>query len=187
MNKGRVDRQYLGTWTSGLMVLRPNATLHARLVAEVALPSAWGSQAWLAPDNPHLRSDGGYRNDQRFLGEFFLARHAAALPARWFDPYRFHANPLSCRGLGAPPPYPALANFTWARDVRLTHFGCVPKPWRARGMKPHGSCLDDVVRQWVATLDAALAAALAAEAAPPALRARWRALQAAGAAYTEGG
>jgi hypothetical protein len=161
-----MEARHVGEWTSGIIVCRPNRTLFAQLGAEAGSRSLWGSDVALAAPGG---GDGGFRNDQRFLGEFFLARHPAALPARWVDPYRFHANPMTCRGLRVPP-HPSLANFTWAGDVRTTHFGCVPKPWRHGG--DGDGCFDDLVRTWRRHFYAAVDAAAADPALPAATRAR---------------
>ena len=133
------------------MVLRPNASLYAMMVDEAGRrDSKWGSNAWVAvPGNKGLSSDGFFRNDQRFLGEFFLARHNATLPAVWLDPYVYHANPLMCAGFPADKlPAPGLANFSWEHTVKLTHFGCVSKPWKGADTADVPPCLERVVALW---------------------------------------
>ena len=153
----------VGEWTSGIIICRPNRTLYDHLALDITERSDWGSNMWVAqPNNPGFSSDGHYRNDQRYLGEFFLRKHKDTLPARWLDPYHYHANPVMCRGYPpGQPPAPELANFTWA-DVKLTHFGCVSKPWHDAGKPrtPMPDCFEGIVATWRAHFAAAMAEAL---------------------------
>lgn len=162
-----MEAKHLAEWTSGIIVCRPNMSLFAQLGVEANTRSIWGSDVAIAQPG---EGDGGFRNDQRFLGEFFLVRHATDLPAKWVDPYRYHANPMTCRGSRSPPPHPSLANFSFDADVRTTHFGCVPKPFRHTG--DGDGCFDTMVRKWRRHFYSATDAAIADPALPQAVRDR---------------
>lgn len=99
-SSARMTPDHLGDWTSGIIICHPNVTIYKLLVDAVATPSIWGSNIWIADGTPARSSDSLYRNDQRFLGEFFLDPERVmqhGLHSRWIDPYVFHANPVSCR------------------------------------------------------------------------------------------
>eukprot|EP00040_Diaphanoeca_grandis_P017118 m.88862 g.88862 ORF g.88862 m.88862 type:complete len:414 (+) comp26244_c0_seq2:505-1746(+) len=110
------------SWTSGIMVLQPNLTLFEEMNTFAAAESKWGSQVTAITNNE--RSDGKFRNDQRFLGEFFtssLNRAGVYVPQNIY-----HAHPNLCRrkkDLKKP------TRPHWD-DTKLTHFGCTTKPWR---------------------------------------------------------
>ena len=60
------------SWTSGIMLVHPSTAIYAAMITFAAdVPSAWGSAVDVA--NATTKSDGLYRNDQRFIAEFFTA------------------------------------------------------------------------------------------------------------------
>jgi hypothetical protein len=83
---------------------------------------------------------------------------------------------MTCRGFHGRAPAPFLANFTWDKDVKLTHFGCVSKPWRHAG-KDTG-CFDDIIRAWRGHFDTAVNRACEAPGVSEASIARFRKLAA---------